>query len=51
MKLSNVLPRFVKNSVGILMGIALNLLIAFGKSAIFYVEVLEPLGLEFCAWR
>ena len=36
MKRSVVLLRSVNNSVGILMGIALNLLIAFGKTAIFY---------------
>ena len=34
MKLSTVLLRFVKNFAGLLMGIALNLLIAFGKIAI-----------------
>ena len=35
MKLSTVLSRSVKNLVGILMGITLNLQIAFGKIAIF----------------
>ena len=36
MKLSIVLMRFVKNCVGILTGIVLNLQIAFGQMAIFY---------------
>ena len=36
MKLSTILSRSVKNFAGILMGIALNLKIAFGKIAIFY---------------
>jgi hypothetical protein len=40
MKLEIVLPRFMKNCVGILMRIALNLKIAFGRIAIFTMLIL-----------
>ena len=40
MKLSIVLSRFVKNFAGILMGIALNWQIAFGKIVIFTMLIL-----------
>ena len=40
MKLNTILLRFLKNFAGILMGIALNLYIAFGKIAIFTTLIL-----------
>jgi hypothetical protein len=40
MKVRIALSRFVKNCVGILMGIALILQIAFGKMAIFTMFIL-----------
>ncbi|CAO2580790.1 hypothetical protein LEMLEM_LOCUS1613, partial [Lemmus lemmus] len=40
MKLSTELSRSLKNFSGILMGIALNLYIAFGKIAIFTILIL-----------
>jgi hypothetical protein len=40
MKLRVALSMFVKNCIGILMGIALNLLIAFGRMAIFTMLIL-----------
>ena len=40
MNLKTVLSKTMKNGVGILMGIALNLWIAFGKMAIFTILIL-----------
>jgi hypothetical protein len=47
MKLKIVLSRSVKNYVGILVGIALSLLIAFGKKATFTIFVYSDIFLSF----
>lgn len=41
MKLSIILSRYVKNDVGVFMGIVLNLLTGFGKKAIFTMLILS----------